>query len=63
MREAQEPEPRTRERIAESLRKAGVQAWAVAGVVVLVIAALADPEPFSEVAAFIGAAAAIASSS
>jgi hypothetical protein len=60
LREGQEPEPSTRERIAESLRRAGVPAWAVAALVVLVIAALADPEPFSKVAALIGAAAAIA---
>ena len=51
--------PTTRERIADALRKAGVPAWAVAGVVVLVVAALADPEPFSKVALIIGSAAAI----
>ncbi|MGO9784012.1 MAG: DUF4157 domain-containing protein [Streptosporangiaceae bacterium] len=60
MREAPEPDPSTRERIADALREAGVPAWAVAGLVVLVIAALADPEPFTKVAALIGTAAAIA---
>ena len=53
-------EPSLRDRIADALRRAGVPAWAVAAVVVLVIAAIADPEPFSKVAAIIGAVAAIA---
>ena len=53
-------EPSTRERIAEALRQVGVPAWAVAAVVVLVIAALADPEPFSKLALIIGTAAAVA---
>lgn len=61
-RSAEEPasDPSTRERMAEALREAGVPAWAVAAVVVLVIAALADPEPFSKLALIIGSAAAIA---
>jgi hypothetical protein len=58
--ETSQSEPSIRERIAEGLRRAGVPAWAVSGLIVLVIAALADPEPFSKVAALIGAAAAIA---
>jgi hypothetical protein len=49
----------TRERIAYGLKKAGVPAWAAAGLVVLVVAAIADPEPFTKVALLIGAAAAI----
>jgi Domain of unknown function (DUF4157) len=60
MRETQEPELSVRERTARALRDAGVPAWAIAGLVVLVIAAIADPEPFSKVAMLIGAAAAIA---
>lgn len=55
-----EPEPSLREKIANALQKAGVPPWAVAGLVVFIIAALADPEPFTKVAAIIGAAAAIA---
>ena len=53
-------EPSLREKIANALKEAGIPAWAVAGLVVLVIAALLDPEPFSKVALIIGAAAAIA---
>lgn len=49
-----------REKIANALNEAGIPPWAVAGLVVLVIAALLDPEPFSKVALIIGAAAAIA---
>jgi hypothetical protein len=59
MREA-ESGPGLRERVAEGLKEAGIPAWAVAGLVVLVIAALADPEPFTKVALLIGAAAAVA---
>ncbi len=53
-------EPSTREKIAGALKKAGVPAWAVAGLIVVIIAALADPEPFTKVALLIGAAAATA---
>ena len=53
-------DPSTRERIADALRRAGVPAWAVAAVIVLVIAAIADPEPFTKLALVIGSAAAIA---
>jgi hypothetical protein len=49
----------TREKIANALKRAGVPSWAVAAMVVLVIAALADPEPFTKVALLIGAAAAV----
>lgn len=52
-------DPSTRERIARALEQAGVPAWAVAALVVLVIAAIADPEPFSKVALLIGATAAV----
>lgn len=48
-----------REKIAKALRKAGIPSWAVPGLVVLIIAALADPEPFSKVALLIGTAAAV----
>lgn len=58
MREAPE-EPSFREKIAEALKKAGIPPWAVAAFVVLVIAAIADPEPFSKVALIIGLAAAV----
>jgi len=53
------PEDSTREKIAAALKRAGVPAWAVAGLIVLIIAALADPEPFTKVALIIGAAAAV----
>jgi hypothetical protein len=56
---APEPGPSTRERIAKALQDAGVPAWAVAALVVLIIAALADPEPFSKIVALIGATAAV----
>jgi Domain of unknown function (DUF4157) len=56
MREA---EPSFREKIAEALKKAGIPAWAVSALIVLIIAAIADPEPFSKVALIIGAAAAV----
>lgn len=52
-------EDTTREKIAAALKKAGIPAWAVAGLIVLIIAALADPEPFSKVVLLIGAAAAV----
>lgn len=60
-RSVQEPvaEASFREKIAAALKKAGIPAWAVAGFVVLVIAAIADPEPFSKVALIIGMAAAL----
>ncbi|PXX52239.1 hypothetical protein DFR70_13417 [Nocardia tenerifensis] len=38
----------------------GVPAWAVAAVTVAIVAALADPEPFSKIAAIVGVAAATA---
>ncbi|MEO5658412.1 MAG: DUF4157 domain-containing protein [Polaromonas sp.] len=60
-RSVQEPvaEASFREKIAAALKKAGIPAWAVAGFVVLVIAAIADPEPFSKIALIIGVAAAL----
>jgi hypothetical protein len=54
----EDEESSTREKIARALEKAGVPAWAVAGVIVLIIAALADPEPFTKIALLIGTAAA-----
>jgi hypothetical protein len=57
--EEPETEPSLREKIANALKKAGIPAWAVAGLIVLIIAALADPEPFTKVALLIGAAAAV----
>ena len=57
--EAADAEPSFRERVAEALRKAGIPAWAVAGMVVLVIAALADPEPITKLALLLGTAAAV----
>jgi hypothetical protein len=44
-----EPEPRLRQKIAEALREASIPPWAVAGLIVLIIAALVDPEPFTKV--------------
>lgn len=54
-----EPEPSLREKIAEALREAGIPPWAVAGLIVLIIAALLDPEPFTKVVLLVGTAAAI----
>ena len=51
--------PGLRERIARALEDAGIPAFAVAALVVLIIAALADPEPFSKVVLLIGATAAV----
>ena len=48
-----------RERIANKLKELGIPPWLVAATVVLIIAALADPEPFTKIAAIIGAAAAV----
>jgi Domain of unknown function (DUF4157) len=48
-----------REKIANALRKFGIPAFAISGLVVLIIAALADPEPFSKVVLLVGTAAAI----
>jgi hypothetical protein len=59
MREASDAEPSTREKMANALQRAGVPPWAVAGLIVVIIAALADPEPFTKVALLIGSAAAI----
>ena len=54
-----EHEPGLREKIADALDRAGVPPWAAAGLIVLIIAALADPEPFSKVALILGSAAAV----
>ncbi|WP_218006160.1 hypothetical protein, partial [Nocardia tenerifensis] len=54
------PERGLRERIAQTLKEMGVPAWAVAAVTVAIVAALADPEPFSKIAAIVGVAAATA---
>jgi hypothetical protein len=53
-------EATTSERIRTALINVGIPAFAVGAIVALVVAALADPEPFSKVALIIGSAAAIA---
>jgi len=52
--------PGLRDQIADALRRQGIPAWAVSAMVTLIVAALADPEPFSKVALLIGSAAAAA---
>lgn len=52
-------EPSMREKVADALRRYGVPAFAIGTLVVLVVAALADPEPFSKVALIVGTAAAV----
>lgn len=59
MRESTEESPGLRERIANALRRYGVPAFAIGALVVLIVAALADPEPFSKVALLVGTAAAV----
>ena len=55
-----EPDPDLRRRITEALIRIGVPAFAVGALVVLIIAALADPEPISKLTLIVGSAAAIA---
>jgi hypothetical protein len=52
-------EPSIKDKIAAALEAAGVPAWAEATLIALIIADLADPEPFSKVAGAIGVAAAV----
>jgi hypothetical protein len=54
------PDPGLRDRIAKLLISIGIPVAVVGGLTALVIAALADPEPFSKVALLLGSAAAIA---
>ncbi|MBD8063422.1 hypothetical protein [Oceanitalea stevensii] len=60
MREAQESDAELEEEVRGGLIEIGVPEFAVAALVVLVIAALADPEPFSKLILVLGTSAAVA---
>ncbi|WP_251304592.1 hypothetical protein [Georgenia satyanarayanai] len=60
MREAHAPESDLEAEVRRGLIEIGVPAFAVAALVVLVIAALADPEPFTKLALILGTATAVA---
>lgn len=60
MREAHEPEADLEAEVRRGLVEIGVPAFAVGALVVLVIAALADPEPFTKLVLILGTATAVA---
>lgn len=60
MRTTEVPESDLEEEVTDALIEVGVPAAAVAAIVVLVIAAIVDPEPFSKLALILGTAVAVA---